>query len=115
MSSPEIQAYLEAKAEYLRASDESLRHSKGGTENVSWRLLDAAKDKSEELLAACLPSRLRTGVGKFFLSAYMANELENEFVYFPVLVDELGGNREAAEVAWALGQRPAGYPIAGGA
>lgn len=36
--------------------------------------------------------------------------LEDEFLWFPLLVDQFGGDLEAAEAAWALGARPTGYP-----
>lgn len=104
MSSPEIQAYLET---IQACMDDPLD--------------DTRAVECEEAFCRVLPPRIRAywasiswldrherGTG-FHLA------FEDEYVWFPLLVNEFDGNREAAEVAWALGQRPAAYPRANGA
>ena len=53
--------------------------------------------------------------GEVRFTEYRRNDgVTTEAVFYPDwmsrLAEEFGGNREAAEVAWALGQRPNGYP-----
>lgn len=101
---PEIQAYLEA---CQSVSDDPLD--------------DTIHIEFEEAFCRLLPPRIRAYWASIGWRARVESgwglhmAFADEYAYFPLLVDELGGNRDAAEVAWALGQRPAGYPIAGGA
>ena len=107
MPSPQLQAYLAAREKALaldRACDEAV-----GTSAELFQALEAAilADTARcEALAPLLPARIAAQVR----STSQAACLEDEFVWFRLLVEEFGGNREAAENAWALGQRPNGYP-----
>ena len=41
---------------------------------------------------------------------FMASPAEDRFVFMPLLTEEMGGNSEAAKVAWFLCARPKEYP-----
>jgi hypothetical protein len=118
MPSPEIQAYLEAKEKWQMACM---------AEQAAWQMANVPEDESR--VAALAAGDAATEAYRIYWSAWLAvlpslgftpalldyrlsdsgRCLEEEFVWFPILVEEFDGNREAAEVAWALGLRPAGY------
>jgi hypothetical protein len=50
------------------------------------------------------------GGGHYAWDPVEPSEAEDLFVFFPLLVDEYNGDDTAAQIAWHLGQRPAGYP-----
>ena len=101
MATPEIQAYLEARAKY-----EAAVHAHKEAEQVMHEALAAA----DEAYVAAFPPRIREHVvSSDFKSQCVINAMADELIWFPLLVDEFGQDREAAEAAWALGQRPSAY------
>ena len=121
MATPEIRAYLEAAAVLQAAYRRWRDYIEAGQPEV-WDQLTVdpnhdlyedcslASKRAAEALDACMPARLRgflvesTGGSPGFGGA-----LADEYVYFPMLVEEIG-DRAAAEKAWASGRRPRRYP-----
>ena len=103
----EIREFLSAAEDYWTVHQPLVWFTDGAgppIEDLAERRLQA--------LAECLPPRLRDmPVSNFLRGSVTANgeiggPLVDEFVWFPLLVEEFDGDREAAEAAWALGQRP---------
>ena len=105
MPSPELHAYLEAR-NARGAAEEGFLATLGTSADASAQAdrLRVAKGQQFQALKALLPPRLAARiVAPKDLHVVL---LEDEFVWFPLLVEEFDGNKEAAEVAWSLGQRP---------
>lgn len=79
-----------------------------------------ARARFAEVAAACLPRELADlryfwsdvgspgdRIGKEPHEALLV--IEDAYIWLPLLALELGTDQETAEVAWAIGQRPAGY------
>lgn len=109
MATPEIRAYLAAREEANAA--EGRYYAAITVSQALAGLGRAAQPRAGEALTACLPPRLRAT----YYTPAERDRLADHFVYFPLLVDQFDGDAEAAEAAWALGARPAGYPEQGGA
>ena len=107
MPRPEIRAYLEvrkarydAEAVFLSA----LAIFANASEQAG--ALRDAKAEQFRALRALLPVAVSDRIPTCDRGAA---PLEDQFVWLPLLVDEFDGNIKAAEVAWALGQRPAAW------
>lgn len=78
----------------------------------------AAFDRGEPLYGAMKEresawSALETGLFTWIDARYAdfsVTPAEDEFVFLPLLTEEMGGNVEAAKAAWFLGARPREYP-----
>jgi len=116
MPSPEIQAYLAARnaryaVEEAFFADGVMAAPERGLDGCD--AMVEAQTAQFDALKACVPARVASRITTGWLKGFgdtHAVLLEDEFVWFPLLVDEFDGNQEAAEVAWHLGQRPNGYP-----
>ena len=117
MATPEIAAYLET----LRAYNERLiawnarhRATPGIPVSGSARKdLDELNELHDELilrLERCLPKGL---IGRGGLPYEDSDYYEQQYVWLPLLVEEFGGDRDLAETAWALGQKPKDFPSEG--
>ena len=105
MPSPDIRAYLEIRQTRYEAEAVFLA-ALGMFANASEQADALRKAKAEQFraLRALLPEAMSDRIPTCDRDTA---PLEDQFVWLPILVDEFDGNIKAAEVAWALGQRPA--------
>lgn len=82
------------------------------------RALYGALDGQFRAIRDLLPPSMRAALPanaphrRLFEEPFPVDWLEDEFVWFPLLLDQHGGDRSAAETAWALGMRPTAFPRA---
>jgi hypothetical protein len=111
MPSPQLQAYLAARQTRYAAEAVFLEQLETRA-NVSAEAsaLFALKQEQFRALRALLPPLI---ADRMLDKDSHVVLLEGHFVWLPLLAEEIGATTAAAEVAWALGQRPNGYPDEG--
>ena len=114
MVSPEITAYLKTLAAYnerLKAWNTRHRATPGipvsGSARKDLDELNALHDELIILLERCLPDGV---IGRNGLPYEDFDYFEANYVWLPLLTEEFGGDKDLAYAAWALGQRPIGFP-----
>ena len=118
MPSPQIQAYLEARDECIEAGQNRPDPALSQWSDKQWaaeQRFHAVLRRRVEALVAIAPgltyeSVLRALEDPCAWEPYVWAGLEDPHVYRVMLIEEFGGDRVAADSAWALGQRPTGYP-----
>ena len=98
MASPEIEAYLDARADF-----EAVLPASSGGDPDKYAELASAHARMMAALQECVPP------GQPTLLPFQV--LTDTWVWRPLLVDEFDGDTSVAEIAWELGQRPPGYPV----